>query len=75
MQTRFEGFFQDFRYGVRGLVRKPGFSSTAILILAVGIGATVAVFSVVDRLLIAKPAIPGFRPADFGRDPASDPEW
>jgi predicted permease len=49
--VRIEGIFQDLRYGVRGLRRNPAFSITAIFIIAVGIGATSAVFSVVDRLL------------------------
>ena len=48
---RLEGFIQDLRYGARGLRRNPAFSLTAIFIIAVGIGATSAVFSVVDRLL------------------------
>src|SRR5262249_27747855 len=42
---------QDLRYALRGLVRRPGFAAIAILILALGIGATTAVFSVVDRIL------------------------
>src|SRR6202023_3641472 len=43
--------FQDVRYAVRALGRNPAFSITTVLIVAVGIGATSAVFSVVDRLL------------------------
>src|SRR5580692_4210710 len=39
---------QDLRFALRTLGRQPGFSAAAILILALGIGATTAVFSVVD---------------------------
>jgi putative ABC transport system permease protein len=44
--------FQDLRYSIRQLVRLPGFSLTAILSLALGIGATTAVFSVVYAILM-----------------------
>jgi len=44
--------FQDIRFGVRQLIKMPGFSLTAIVSLALGIGATTAVFSVVYAILM-----------------------
>ena len=43
--------WQDLRFALRGFRRNPAFSLTAIVVIALGIGATTAVFSVVDRLL------------------------
>ena len=43
---------QDIAYTVRTLLRVPAFTTTAILILALGIGATTAAFSVTDHVLI-----------------------
>jgi putative ABC transport system permease protein len=42
---------QDLRFALRGLGKRPGFTMVAILTLALGIGSTTAVFSVVDRIL------------------------
>jgi predicted permease len=47
-----ETVFQDIRYGIRQLVKMPGFTLTAIVSLALGIGATTAVFSVVYAILM-----------------------
>src|SRR3954447_23843699 len=48
---RLERCRQDFRYALRGFGRNRIFTITVIATLAVGIGATTAVFSVVDRIL------------------------
>jgi putative ABC transport system permease protein len=46
------GFLQDARYAARGLVRQPVFAAAAVLTLALGIGATSLVFSLIDGVLL-----------------------
>ena len=57
-----QSFFQDLRFSARTLRKQPGFAVTAILTLALGIGAVTSIFSVVDGILL-KP----FDFADPGR--------
>ena len=48
----FDELCGDIRYGLRALVRNPGFASNAILSLAIGIGATTAMFSLIYAVLL-----------------------
>ena len=76
-----ESVARDLRYALRGLARRPAFTFTAVLTLAVGIGASTAIFSVVysvlikplpypnsDELVSLKAAAPGVNIDDLGSD-------
>lgn len=78
-------FFQDFRFSVRMLRKSPGFTAIVILTMAIGIGATCAIFCVVDATLLhplpyphpeqlvrVVDDLPGIDARDVGM---SEPEW
>jgi len=78
-------FWQDVRYGLRTLRKSPGFSAVVALTMALGIGATTAIFSVVDaallrplpypqpeQLVTIEDDLPGGGARDVGM---SEPEW
>jgi putative ABC transport system permease protein len=55
----FETFSHDLRFAFRTLARRPAFSVAAAMTLAVGIGATTAIFTIADAVLVTPLAYPG----------------
>ncbi|MPY89994.1 MAG: FtsX-like permease family protein [Luteitalea sp.] len=53
-----EAWLRDFRYGLRMMRRRPGFAATVVLTLALGIGSSSTIFSLIDTVLIRPLAYP-----------------
>jgi predicted permease len=62
-ESAIESVWQDVRYGVRTLRRSPGFAATAIGILALGIGANTAIFSLLNAVMLR--TLPVHEPAQL----------
>ena len=47
-----ESVMKDLRFAVRGLLKRPAFTAIAVITLGLGIGASTAIFSVVNAVLL-----------------------
>ena len=80
-----DGMGRDVRVGLRGLRRRPGFTAVLVVTLALGVGATTAIFSVVQSVLLRPLPYPAqdriimvwtqFPSQDLMEFPASAPEY
>jgi putative ABC transport system permease protein len=80
-------FYRDLKIAVRHLLKSPGFAITAVLMLALGIGATTAIFSIVegvllrplpfpepDRLMVVSDIVDGAKGANNGETGVTVPD-
>jgi predicted permease len=58
-----ENFFKDIRYGFRGLIKRPAFTVIALVILALGIGANTAIFTLINAVVLK--SLPVDKPAEL----------
>jgi hypothetical protein len=68
-----ENLFRDLRFAVRMLLRSPGFSLIVIATMALGVGATTAIYSVIDATLLHP--LPYPHPSELVRIEATRDSW